>query len=75
MCDSLKDFAVHRVDREYSVGQSVSAVDVDGYLTLHPGDIVHVLYEGLNGDEAGWNYGWNEGKVGWFPAAVARAVA
>jgi len=51
---------------------------VDGYLELRMGDAVHVVYEGFDGEEVGWNFGCLKSDpqlAGWFPvSACSKAL-
>lgn len=76
-----------RVDLEAACPTTLYTVvvleDVDGddsgYLTLKINDQVHILYHGIEGDEADWLYGVHDdkcGKVqqGWVAASVCRQI-
>merc|ERR1712194_621166 len=50
--------------------------DAAGYLGLLAGDVVKVLFEGEDGDDAGWCYGSldaDQSAQGWFPIRVLEA--
>lgn len=66
---SPAEYSVRTIMEDYGGGGGST-----GYLDLKESDIVYVLYEGEEGAEAGWCYGWAKGHAGWFPAFLALSV-
>lgn len=64
-----------RVD-QVGVVHEFFSVNSGGYLDLRPGEKVHVLFDGTEGEEAGWSYGTIVASVpraeGWFPTSAVK---